>query len=210
MIAPAQLDGIAWEKLDGLIPAVVQHHLDARVLMVGFMNREALERTLASEMVTFFSRSKQRLWTKGESSGHVLKVVDVRLDCDDDTVLIKANPHGPTCHRGTETCFDDPTAEPNPLGFLRTLEALIEQRQRERPLGSYITGLFDSGTRRIAQKVGEEGIETALAAVAQGKDELIGEAADLIFHLMVLLRDREITLDQVLARLISRHAQIKP
>ena len=210
MIAPAQLDGIAWEKLDGLIPAVVQHHLDARVLMVGFMNREALERTLASEMVTFFSRSKQRLWTKGESSGHVLKVVDVRLDCDDDTVLIKANPHGPTCHRGTETCFDDPTAEPNPLGFLRTLEALIEQRQRERPLGSYTTGLFDSGTRRIAQKVGEEGIETALAAVAQGKDELIGEAADLIFHLMVLLRDREITLDQVLARLISRHAQIKP
>ena len=206
MIAPAQLDGIAWEKLDGLIPAVVQHHLDARVLMVGFMNREALERTLASEMVTFFSRSKQRLWTKGESSGHVLKVVDVRLDCDDDTVLIKANPHGPTCHRGTETCFDDPTAEPNPLGFLRTLEALIEQRQRERPLGSYTTGLFDSGTRRIAQKVGEEGIETALAAVAQGKDELIGEAADLIFHLMVLLRDREITLDQVLARLISRHA----
>jgi len=210
MIAPAQLDGIAWEKLDGLIPAVVQHHLDARVLMVGFMNREALERTLASEMVTFFSRSKQRLWTKGESSGHVLKVVDVRLDCDDDTVLIKANPHGPTCHRGTETCFDDPAAEPNPLGFLRTLEALIEQRQRERPLGSYTTGLFDSGTRRIAQKVGEEGIETALAAVAQGKDELIGEAADLIFHLMVLLRDREITLDQVLARLISRHAQIKP
>jgi len=206
MIAPAQLDGIAWEKLDGLIPAVVQHHLDARVLMVGFMNREALERTLASEMVTFFSRSKQRLWTKGESSGHVLKVVDVRLDCDDDTVLIKANPHGPTCHRGTETCFDDPTAGPNPLGFLRTLEALIEQRQRERPLGSYTTGLFDSGTRRIAQKVGEEGIETALAAVAQGKDELIGEAADLIFHLMVLLRDREITLDQVLARLISRHA----
>ena len=210
MIAPAQLDGIAWEKLDGLIPAVVQHHLDARVLMVGFMNREALERTLASEMVTFFSRSKQRLWTKGESSGHVLKVVDVRLDCDHDTVLIKANPHGPTCHRGTETCFDDPTAEPNPLGFLRTLEALIEQRQRERPLGSYTTGLFDSGTRRIAQKVGEEGIETALAAVAQGKDELIGEAADLIFHLLVLLRDREITLDQVLARLISRHAQIKP
>lgn len=200
-----RIEQIAWDKLDGLIPAVVQHHLDARVLMVGFMNRAALDATLASGNVTFFSRSKQRLWTKGESSGHFLRLCTIVLDCDDDTVLIQADPIGPTCHRGTDSCFDDPGAAVDTLFFLRQLERIVDLRYRERPAGSYTTKLFESGTRRIAQKVGEEGLETALAAVAQGPEELVGEAADLVFHLLVLLRDRALGLDDVIACLRARH-----
>jgi phosphoribosyl-AMP cyclohydrolase / phosphoribosyl-ATP pyrophosphohydrolase len=204
MILP-RIDQIAWDKLDGLIPAVVQHFQDASVLMVGFMNRAALDVTLATGHVTFFSRSKQRLWTKGESSGHFLKLHAIALDCDDDTVLIQAEPHGPTCHRGTKSCFDAAEVSAEPLLFLRTLEQLIDTRYTKRPAGSYTTQLFESGTRRIAQKVGEEGLETALAAVAQGRDEVVGEAADLVFHLMVLLRDRALTLNDVIACLRARH-----
>jgi phosphoribosyl-AMP cyclohydrolase / phosphoribosyl-ATP pyrophosphohydrolase len=199
-------DAIAWAKLNGLLPAIVQHHADARVLMLGYMNEAALAQTLSAGTVTFFSRSKQRLWTKGESSGNVLKVVSLALDCDDDTLLIQADPIGPTCHRGTDTCFDAFDAEPSSLAFLRTLETLISDRQRERPSGSYTTKLFDSGIRRIAQKVGEEGLETALAAVVQNDDELTGEAADLVFHLLVLLRARGVGLETVLAELKNRHA----
>ncbi len=204
-----RFDEIAWDKLDGLIPAVVQDQRSSRVLMVGFMNQLALEQTLSSGRVTFFSRSKQRLWTKGETSGNYLAVHEVALDCDDDTVLIQAEPYGPTCHRGTESCFDAPDYSPaqkDPLTFLRTLEQLIAQRHSDRPEGSYTTRLFNSGTRAIAQKLGEEGVETALAAVVQGDDELVGEAADLTFHLMVLLRARGLSFDQVLRKLISRHS----
>lgn len=192
---------IDWSK--GLLPAVVQDVDTGLVLMLGYMNAEALEVTRACGQVTFYSRSKQRLWTKGESSGHVLQLVSIQLDCDGDTLLVLARPQGPTCHNGTTTCFGD---FPGPeVAFLGTLGRLIEQRQQTRPAGSYTTRLFDAGTRRIAQKVGEEGVETALAAVAQGKDELLGEAADLLFHLLVLLRDRGLGLNEVAATLRARH-----
>jgi phosphoribosyl-ATP pyrophosphohydrolase/phosphoribosyl-AMP cyclohydrolase len=172
--------------------------------MLGYMNAEALAATQASGKVTFWSRSKQRLWTKGESSGHVLALKSIRIDCDADTLLVQAEPHGPTCHLGTSSCFGE-DARP-PLGFLAELDALVAQRHAERPQGSYTTRLFEGGTRRIAQKVGEEGVESALAAVAQGDEELLGEAADLLFHLTVLLRARGLSLADTVAVLAQRHA----
>lgn len=193
-----------WAKSDGLLPAIVQHWLTGEVLMLGYMNAEALAQTQALGKVTFYSRSKQRLWMKGESSGHVLDVKSIRMDCDADTLLVLADPHGPTCHAGTSSCFGD-TARP-PLGFLAELDALVDKRKALLPEGSYTTRLFNSGTRRIAQKVGEEGVETALAAVAQGDDELLGEAADLIFHLTVLLRARGFGLADVTRVLVERHS----
>jgi phosphoribosyl-AMP cyclohydrolase / phosphoribosyl-ATP pyrophosphohydrolase len=193
-----------WAKGSGLLPAVVQHWLSGEVLMLGYMNAEALAVTQASGKVTFWSRSKQRLWTKGESSGHVLALKSIRGDCDADTLLVQAEPHGPTCHLGTSSCFGADASPP--LGFLAELDALVAQRHAERPAGSYTTGLFDAGIRRIAQKVGEEGVESALAAVAQGDEELLGEAADLVFHLAVLLRARGLSLADVAAVLAKRHA----
>ncbi|MBQ4853328.1 bifunctional phosphoribosyl-AMP cyclohydrolase/phosphoribosyl-ATP diphosphatase HisIE [Rhodanobacter sp. B2A1Ga4] len=198
-----------WAKGDGLLPAIVQHWLSGEVLMLGYMNAEALAQTQASGHVTFYSRSKQRLWTKGESSGHVLALKSIRIDCDADTLLIQAAPQGPTCHLGTSSCFGDSADVRPPLGFLAELDALVEQRYAERPAGSYTTRLFDGGIRRIAQKVGEEGVETALAAVAQDDAELLGEAADLVYHLMVLLRARELDLAQVVSQLQARHGEIK-
>ncbi len=190
-----------WSK--GLIPAVVQDADTGLVLMLGYMNEEALAHTRRSGQVTFYSRSKQRLWTKGESSGHFLELVSLAVDCDADTLLVLARPRGPTCHNGTTTCFGD---FPGPdLAFLGELDRLIETRQRERPAGSYTTKLFDAGTRRIAQKVGEEGVETALAAVAQDADALLGEAADLVYHLTVLLRDKGLGLADVARKLRERH-----
>lgn len=190
-----------WSK--GLIPAVVQDADTGLVLMLGYMNEEALAHTRRSGQVTFYSRSKQRLWTKGESSGHFLELVSLAVDCDADTLLVLARPRGPTCHNGTTTCFGD---FPGPdLAFLGELDRLIETRHRERPAGSYTTKLFDAGTRRIAQKVGEEGVETALAAVAQDADALLGEAADLVYHLTVLLRDKGLGLADVARRLRERH-----
>ncbi|MHA6203910.1 bifunctional phosphoribosyl-AMP cyclohydrolase/phosphoribosyl-ATP diphosphatase HisIE [Dyella soli] len=197
----AQLD---WAKGDGLLPVIVQHWLSGEVLMLGYMNVEALERTQSTGQVTFFSRSKQRLWTKGETSGHVLVLRSLRVDCDADTLLVLAQPHGPTCHKGTSSCFGD-DVEP-PLGFLAELDALVAQRYVERPAGSYTTGLFEGGIRRMAQKVGEEGVETALAAVAQDDAALLGEAADLIYHLTVALRARGLGLKDVAALLAARHA----
>ena len=194
---PSRLD---WAKGDGLLPVVVQDASNLRVLMLGYMNREALETTLASRRVTLFSRSKQRLWTKGESSGHVLELVSVDADCDDDTLLVLAHPHGPTCHLQRASCF--PSA---PSAFLSDLDALVAQRERERPAGSYTTRLFESGTRRIAQKVGEEGVETALAAVAQDEAALLGESADLLYHLTVLLRARGLSLADAVDVLRERH-----
>jgi phosphoribosyl-ATP pyrophosphohydrolase/phosphoribosyl-AMP cyclohydrolase len=193
-----------WSKGDGLLPAVVQHRRSGAVLMLGYMNRAALEQTLQSGKVTFFSRSKQRLWTKGEVSGNFLLLESVHVDCDGDTLLVLAEPQGPTCHRGTASCFGD--APLPPLAFLADLDALIAQRERERPSGSYTTRLFESGTRRIAQKVGEEGVETALAAVAQDEGALTGEAADLMFHLLVLLRARGIGLRELVGKLSERHS----
>ena len=196
-----------WNKGEGLLPAIVQHWLSGEVLMLGYMNVEALAQTQASGHVTFYSRSKQRLWTKGQGSGHVLVLKSIRIDCDADTLLIQADPHGPTCHTGTTSCFGDSADVRPPLGFLAELDALVAQRYTERPEGSYTTKLFDSGIRRIAQKVGEEGVETALAAVVQGDEELLGESADLIFHLTVALRARGLSLAAVAELLAARHAE---
>ncbi len=183
------IEALAWDKQGGLLPAIVQDAATLRVLMLGYMNREALAATLASGRVTFFSRSKGRLWTKGESSGHVLELVGLETDCDADTLLLQARPQGPTCHLQRASCF--PAA---PGDGLAELDALIQTRERERPAGSYTTKLFTDGVRRIAQKVGEEGVETALAAVAQDEDALLGEAADLLYHRAVLLRARGLSL----------------
>jgi len=191
-------------KGDGLLPAIVQHARSGEVLMLGYMDEAALAKTRASGLVTFFSRSKQRLWTKGETSGDTLALVDIRLDCDADTFLVRAIPAGPTCHTGTTSCFGNDVAPA--LGFLAELDALVASRHAERPDGSYTTKLFDGGIRRMAQKVGEEGVETALAAVAEDDDALVGEAADLVFHLMVVLRARGIGFDAVAAKLAARHA----
>lgn len=194
---------VDFAKSGGLVPAVVQHADSGVLLMVGFMNREALEATQASGRVTFWSRSRGRLWTKGESSGHWLSLVSLALDCDEDAILVLARPQGPVCHRGTETCFD-PSPRPT-VAFLADLDTLVARRDRERPSGSYTTKLFTEGVRRIAQKVGEEGVETALAGVVQDDDALVGEAADLVFHLLVLLRARGLSLGDVVAELAKRH-----
>ncbi|GAA0261863.1 bifunctional phosphoribosyl-AMP cyclohydrolase/phosphoribosyl-ATP diphosphatase HisIE [Rhodanobacter caeni] len=194
-----------WSKGEGLLPAIVQHWLSGEVLMLGYMNAEALDETRRSGHVTFYSRSKQRLWTKGEVSGHVLDLKSIRIDCDADTLLIQAEPHGPTCHEGTSSCFGNGADVRPPLGFLAELDALVAQRHADRPEGSYTTKLFDGGIRRIAQKVGEEGVETALAAVAQGDEELLGEAADLVFHLTVALRARGLSFADVAKVLAGRH-----
>jgi len=192
-----------WEKSGGLLPAIVQDAYRGTVLMLGWMNREAFATTQASGKVTFFSRSRQRLWMKGETSGHVLELVSLHLDCDADTILVHAVPHGPTCHTGTRSCFGDVAL---PAAFLGELDALVARRAVERPSGSYSTKLFESGLRRIAQKVGEEGVETALAGVDADDAELLGEAADLVFHLLVLLRARGLGLAEVDRVLESRHA----
>ena len=194
------IEALAWNKQGGLLPAVVQDAANGRVLMLGYMDREALARTLELGRVTFFSRSRQSLWTKGETSGHGLELVSIEADCDGDTLLVQAHPQGPTCHLQRASCF--PAA---PANFLGELDALVATRERERPAGSYSTKLFEAGTRRIAQKVGEEGVETALAGVAQDDQALVGEAADLVYHLMVLLRARGLGWTAVAAALEQRH-----
>lgn len=192
-----------WSKGDGLLPVVVQHWRDGRVLMLAYMNEAALAATLDSGQVTFYSRSRQRLWTKGETSGHVLGLKSVFVDCDGDTLLVLAEPHGPTCHLGRDACFGD-AAAPD-VAFLARLDGLVARRQSERPEASYTTRLFEAGIGRIAQKVGEEGVEVALAAVIQEDDELLGEAADLVYHLLVLLRARGLGLADLSRTLQSRH-----
>ncbi|MGH8080292.1 MAG: bifunctional phosphoribosyl-AMP cyclohydrolase/phosphoribosyl-ATP diphosphatase HisIE [Lysobacter sp.] len=204
-LTPQDIDALDWDKQLGLIPAVVQDAATLRVLMLGYMDRAALRVTLDSGHVTFFSRSKQRLWTKGESSGHFLDLISIETDCDRDTLLVRAQPHGPTCHLDRDSCF--PNAPGDALAFLGELDSLIEQRERERPEGSYTTHLFGKGLRSIAQKVGEEGVETALAGVAQDDAALCGEAADLLFHLQVLLRARGLSLADAVAVLRERHGK---
>jgi len=200
------LDALDWDKSQGLLPAIVQDDVDGSVLMLGYMNREALAATQASGRVTFFSRSKQRLWTKGETSGHFLEVRAVAADCDGDALLILAHPTGPVCHRGTLTCFgaDAPQTAAQPYGFLGVLARTIRRRIDTRPPGSYTAKLLDEGPRRIAQKVGEEGLELALASVAQGDEEVIAEAADLIYHVALLLEARGLSLARVVAELATR------
>lgn len=196
---------IDWEKANGLVPAIVQHAFDGRVLMQAWMNREALERTLQSGRVTFWSRSRQELWTKGETSGNVLELGAVYSDCDSDSLLVMAMPAGPTCHRGSDSCFDSETRTAPGLSFLAELERVVAQRYEERPEGSYTTRLFEAGVKRIAQKVGEEGVETALAAVAADTEELVNESADLLYHLLVLLRAQGLKLSDITSTLEARH-----
>jgi phosphoribosyl-ATP pyrophosphohydrolase/phosphoribosyl-AMP cyclohydrolase len=203
---PADIERIDWNKGDGLVPAIVQHAIDGRVLMLGYMNREALGATLARERVVFFSRSKQRLWEKGETSGHFLQAVALRTDCDADTLLITALPAGPVCHSGSASCFgDEPLTAAAPLSFLLELEQLIAQRIADAPEGSYTASLYARGVRRVAQKVGEEGLEVALAGAGESDDALLAESADLLYHLLVLLRSRNLPLSAVIEQLRQRH-----
>lgn len=195
----AQLD---WAKTDGLLPVVVQHAVSGEVLMLGYMNDEALRLTEESGKVTFFSRTKQRLWTKGETSGHFLNVVSMTPDCDNDTLLVLVNPIGPTCHLGTSSCFGDTHHQ---WHFLYQLEELLAARKTASPESSYTAKLYASGTKRIAQKVGEEGVETALAATVRDREEVVNEASDLVYHLLVLLQDQELDLSAVIENLRGRH-----
>jgi len=195
-------------KAGGLLPVIVQDADSGCVLMLGYMNAAALQATLARGRVVFFSRSKGRLWEKGETSGSYLELVGARTDCDRDALLVSARAPGPVCHRGTRSCFvDQPPMALESLAFLPILERLIETRLAERPDGSYTARLVEQGATRIAQKVGEEGLELALAGVAQGNEKVVAEAADLIFHMLVLLKFRGVTLASVIAELAVRHAQ---
>lgn len=199
------VDALDWDKQAGLIPAVVQNHLSGKVLMLGYMDKAALAKTLETQTVTFFSRSKQRLWTKGETSGNTLKLVAIDLDCDNDSLLVQVLPAGPTCHLGRESCWKDDNAHP----FINNLASLIASRKGQSSDSSYTASLFESGTKRIAQKVGEEGLETALAAATHDKEELIDEASDLIYHLLVLLEDQQMGLDDISENLMKRHIKTK-
>jgi phosphoribosyl-ATP pyrophosphohydrolase/phosphoribosyl-AMP cyclohydrolase len=212
---PSSLD---WEKVSNLMPVVIQNAQTLRVLMLGYMNAEALEKTLETGKVTFFSRTKNRLWTKGEESGHFLNVVSIAQDCDADTLLIQVEPIGPTCHTGATSCFEAAPAavsaeaaqdfsaiNAQDLAFLSQLEALIQQRKKDAPDSSCTAKLFAQGTKRIAQKVGEEGVEIALAATVHNQEEMLNEGADLIFHLLVLLQQEKASLADVVAVLKARH-----
>jgi phosphoribosyl-AMP cyclohydrolase / phosphoribosyl-ATP pyrophosphohydrolase len=205
-VTPDQVRSLAWDKGEGLLPAIVQHARTGKVLMLAYMNEEALERTLSSGRAVFYSRSRQQLWTKGETSGNYLNVVDVSTDCDSDTILVLADPLGPTCHKGTESCFADaaPT-DVELLTFLPVLERTIANRIAEKPEGSYTARLLAQGPSRIAQKIGEEGVETALAAVTRDDAGLVSECADLLYHVMVLLKFRGLAIADVVDELRSRH-----
>ncbi|ADN75910.1 phosphoribosyl-AMP cyclohydrolase; phosphoribosyl-ATP pyrophosphatase [Ferrimonas balearica DSM 9799] len=195
------LPTIDWAKMDNLVPAVVQHYLTGRVLMVGYMNEAALAKTLETGQVTFYSRSKQRLWTKGESSGNVLALVTLGTDCDNDAILVQARPKGPTCHLGNDSCFDDSRNQP----FLNTLAAIVAERRNATPESSYTASLLNGNPRRVAQKVGEEGVEVALAAATNDRENLIDETADLLYHLTVLLEQQQVPMAEVIDRLSQRH-----
>jgi phosphoribosyl-AMP cyclohydrolase / phosphoribosyl-ATP pyrophosphohydrolase len=209
----ADLATLDFEKSGGLLPAIIQHAQGGAVLMLGYMNREALRATLTRRRVVFFSRSRDRLWEKGETSGHTLELLDARTDCDRDTLLLTALPAGPVCHTGAATCFGEEAASggapggagAGSLAFLGALQAIIAQRIAERPEGSYTARLYAQGPKRLAQKVGEEGLEVALAAAAEGDDKVIAESADLLYHLLLLLKSRGLGLERVVAELESRH-----
>jgi phosphoribosyl-ATP pyrophosphohydrolase/phosphoribosyl-AMP cyclohydrolase len=195
---------IDFEKLNGLVPAVVQDNETQKVLMVGFMNADAVQKTLETGKVTFFSRTKNRLWTKGEESGNFLNVISVLIDCDNDTLLVKANPVGPVCHTGADTCFEENNAKTG-VQFLSYLQDVIDKRKHDMPEGSYTTSLFTKGTRKITQKVGEEAVETIIGAMANDDENFIYESADLIYHLMVLLTHKGFRIEDIAAELAKRH-----
>ncbi|CAM2971909.1 bifunctional phosphoribosyl-AMP cyclohydrolase/phosphoribosyl-ATP diphosphatase HisIE [Vibrio mytili] len=196
---------INWDKVGGLVPAIVQDFQSSQVLMMGYMNQDALEKTGETGQVTFFSRTKERLWTKGETSGNVLQLVNMALDCDNDTLLVKVNPIGPTCHTGTTTCWDGDAQEESQMVWLHQLEQLLAARKSADPDSSYTASLYARGTKRISQKVGEEGVEVALAATSGDKAELVCESADLIYHLLVLLQDQGLSMNDVVNKLKERH-----
>ncbi|EGQ8297445.1 bifunctional phosphoribosyl-AMP cyclohydrolase/phosphoribosyl-ATP diphosphatase [Vibrio parahaemolyticus] len=196
---------INWEKVDGLVPAIVQDFQSSQVLMMGYMNQDALAKTGETGQVTFFSRTKERLWTKGETSGNVLQLVNISLDCDNDTLLVRVNPIGPTCHTGTTTCWDGDAQEESQMVWLHQLEQLLAARKSADPDSSYTASLYARGTKRISQKVGEEGVEVALAATSGDKAELVCESADLIYHLLVLLQHQGLSMNDVVNKLKERH-----
>lgn len=192
-----------FDKMDGLVPAIIQDSRTLKVLMLGFMNKEAYDKTVETGKVTFWSRTKQRLWTKGETSGNTLTVVDIKADCDNDTLLIKAIPAGPVCHTGSDTCWDEKNQ--NPIMFLSELQRFIEKRHEEMPEGSYTTSLFKSGCGRMAQKVGEEAIESVIEAMANNNERLIYEASDMIYHLIVLFTSKGLKIEDLAQELQKRH-----
>jgi phosphoribosyl-ATP pyrophosphohydrolase/phosphoribosyl-AMP cyclohydrolase len=203
LVTKENFNQLAWDKMNDLIPAIIQHHKTGAVLMQGYMSQASLSQSLENGKATFFSRSKQALWVKGETSGHFLNVKQVLTDCDQDSLLIACEPVGPSCHLGTESCF--PEQNLTQQNFLSELEEVITSRRDESPDNSYTAQLFSRGTTKIAQKVGEEGVEVALAAVAETKQDLLGECADLFYHTLVLLRDQNIDLKEVMAVLQQRH-----
>lgn len=203
LVTTENISQLAWLKMDDLIPAIIQHQDTGAVLMQGFMSQASLSATLASGKATFFSRSKQALWVKGETSGNFLNVSQVLSDCDQDSLLIACRPVGPSCHLGTESCF--PEQKLSQQNFLSHLEQVIASKRHESPETSYTASLFAKGTTKMAQKVGEEGVEVALAAVAETKEDLLGECADLFYHTLVLLQDKDVELVEVMAVLQNRH-----
>jgi len=194
---------IDFEKMGGLVPAIIQDNVTGKVLMLGFMNQEAYDKTVSTGKVTFYSRTKNRLWTKGEESGHFLDVIKIMNDCDNDTLLIKAKPNGPVCHTGADTCWGETNVAD--LNFLTYLQDFIEKRYREMPEGSYTTSLFKSGVNRMAQKVGEEAVETVIEATNGTDDRLIYEASDMIYHLIVLLTSKGHRIEELATELVKRH-----
>jgi phosphoribosyl-ATP pyrophosphohydrolase/phosphoribosyl-AMP cyclohydrolase len=204
---------IDFEKCGGLVPAIVQDAETKNVLMLGYMNQEAYDKTIATKKVTFWSRSRNCLWTKGETSGNFLHLVDIKVDCDNDTLLVKANPDGPTCHTGTDTCWGEENTRSekcgvrseNSLLFLSELQDFIDKRHEEMPEGSYTTSLFKDGINRIAQKVGEEALEAVIEATNGSKEKLVYEASDMIYHLIVLLTSKGLRIEDIAAELQKRH-----
>ena len=196
---------IDFEKTDGLVPAIIQDNTTRNVLMLGYMNREAYEKTMATGKVTFWSRSRNCLWTKGETSGNFLNLIDIKVDCDNDTLLVRVNPTGPACHLGTDTCWGE-TNDANPLLFLTELQDFIKKRHEEMPEGSYTTSLFKDGLNRMAQKVGEEALEAVIEATNGTNDRLIYEASDMFYHLIVLLTSKGLRIEDIAKELKERHA----
>lgn len=194
---------IDFDKMGGLVPAIIQDNETQKVLMLGFMNEEAYQKTLDSGKVTFYSRTKQRLWTKGEESGNFLHVVSIKVDCDNDTLLIQANPVGPVCHTGTDTCWGEKNEQD--VMFLKTLQDFIDLRYKEMPEGSYTTSLFKSGVNKMAQKVGEEAVETVIEACNGTDDRLLYEGSDLLYHLIVLLTSKGYRIENLCRELKERH-----
>jgi len=202
LLTGEQISQLDWVKVDNLMPAIIQHAVSGEVLMLGYMNQEALNATQSSGKVTFWSRTKERLWTKGETSENYLNVVSITPDCDNDTLLVLVNPVGPTCHKGNNSCFHPAETD---WAFLYQLEELLASRKTADPESSYTAKLYASGTKRIAQKVGEEGVEVALAATVNDRFELKNEASDLVYHLLVLLQDQDLNLSAVIENLRQRH-----